>query len=74
MWAQQRIKSVFIVSKKKNFASLAIQNSSNEDSYQTAQMGRLIWILAERTYWKLGFLTLLLISVLSTIQGPVVQN
>ena len=42
----------------RKFASLPIQNASSEDSDQTAQMHRLIWICAERTCPKVQFLTL----------------
>ena len=38
-----------LLSACRNFAPLASQNAPGEDSYQTAQMRRLIWILAVRT-------------------------
>ena len=38
--------------------SMAIQNVPSEDSDQTAQMCRLIWIFAGRTYLKVHFLML----------------
>ena len=42
----------------RHFASLAIQNAHSEDSDQTAQMRRLIWIFAGRTCPEIRFLTL----------------
>ena len=46
-----------------NFTILAIQNAPSEDSDQTAQMRRLIWIFAGRTCPKIRFLTRLLIGI-----------
>ena len=45
----------------RNFTSMTIQNASSEDSDQTAQMRRLIWIFAGCTCWKVHSLMLLLI-------------
>ena len=66
MCAQRRLKSACAFAQSdqsslsawRNFASLAIQNASSEDSDQTARMRRLIWIFAGRTCPKLRFLTL----------------
>ena len=69
MCAQRRLRSACAsaqsdqssLSAWRNFASLAIQNPPSEDSDQTAQMRRLIWIFSVRTCPKVRFLTLRLI-------------
>ena len=49
------------LSSRRNFASLAIQNASSEDSDQTARMRSLIWIFTGRTSSKVRFMTFRLI-------------
>ena len=72
-----RVRSVWLessLSAWRTIAPLAVQNAPSEGSDQTAQMRRLIWIFAERTYSKVRifaghiyskvrFLTLRLISI-----------
>ena len=48
--------SVSSLSVWRNFASLVIQNVPREDSDQTAQMRKLIWIFAGRVCPKVRFL------------------
>ena len=64
MCARQRLNILrnrnqsLIFSAWRNVASLDIQNALSEDSDQTAQMRRLIWIVNWRTYPKICFLIL----------------
>ena len=53
--------SEFSLSIWRDFASLTIQNAPSEESDQTAQTRRLIWILAGRTCPNAYFLELQLI-------------
>ena len=56
-----RIRAVWSESSLSAFrkiVSLTIENAPSEDSDQTAQMRRLIWIFAGRTFTKARFLTL----------------
>ena len=65
MCAQRRLKSACAsvqsdqssFSAKRNFASLAIQSASSENSDQTVPMRRLVWLFTGRTYLKVRFLT-----------------
>ena len=50
--------SEYLLSAWRSFASLAIKNVPNEDSDQTAEMPRQIWIFPVHTYWKVPFLML----------------
>ena len=56
-----RIRAVwsdYLLSAWRNFVSLAIQNAPGKCFDQTAQMHKLIWIVARRTSSKVRFVTL----------------
>ena len=59
-----RIRAVWsesLLSAWRNFTSLAVRNPPSEDSDQSAQMRRLIWIFAGRTCTRVRFLVVRLI-------------